>query len=54
VTKGLRNGAVLRAAINDARTQDGILALLCRYAKAADDEPAEPRLMPLREAGEVA
>ena len=53
VTKGLRSGAVLRAAINEARTQEAILDLLCRYAKAAADEPAESPSIPLGEAGEM-
>ena len=53
VTKGLRSGAVLRAAINEARTQEAILDLLCRYAKAAADEPAESLSIQLGEAGEL-
>jgi hypothetical protein len=53
VTKGLRSGAVLRAAINETRTQEAILDLLCRYAKAAADEPAESPSIPLGEAGEM-
>jgi tRNA-dihydrouridine synthase B len=42
VTKGLRSGAALRAAINEARTKDAILDLLCRFAETAAREPLEP------------
>ena len=49
VTKGLRSGASLRAAINEARTKDAILDLLLRFAEHAADEaldtpPIEPPL----------
>ncbi len=54
VTKGLRSGAVLRAAINEARTKDAILDLLCRYAEAAAEEAGEPRATALGDAEEVA
>jgi tRNA-dihydrouridine synthase B len=44
VTKGLRSGAALRAAINEARSKQAILELLCRFAEAAarplPEEPA--------------
>ncbi len=39
VTKGLPSGAALRAAINDARSQEAILDLLCRFAAASAREP---------------
>lgn len=39
VTKGLRSGAGLRAAINEARTKGAILDLLCRFAEASSLEP---------------
>jgi tRNA-dihydrouridine synthase B len=43
VTKGLRCGAGLRAAINDARSKQAILELLCRFAEtAASPAPEEP------------
>jgi tRNA-dihydrouridine synthase B len=42
VTKGLRSGASLRAAINEARTTEAILDLLCRFAERATSEPLEP------------
>src|SRR5947207_241087 len=42
VTKGLRSGAALRAAINEARTKEAILDLLCRFAEAAAEESLEP------------
>jgi len=42
VTKGLRSGASLRAAINEARTKEAILDLLCRFAERAAEEPPEP------------
>jgi tRNA-dihydrouridine synthase len=35
VTKGLRNGAALRAGINEARSKQAILDLLCRFAETA-------------------
>lgn len=41
VTRGLRSGAALRAAINGARDKGAILDLLCRYAEAAAGEPSE-------------
>jgi len=41
VTKGLRSGAALRASINEARTKEAILDLLCRFAEATSSE-AEP------------
>jgi nifR3 family TIM-barrel protein len=42
VTKGLRSGASLRAAINEARSKQAILDLLCRFAEhsARDDDDA--------------
>ena len=42
VTKGLRSGAALRAAINEARSREAILDLLCRFAEASGPEAAEP------------
>lgn len=42
VTKGLRSGAALRAAINGARSQESILDLLCRFAEVAPIDRAEP------------
>jgi tRNA-dihydrouridine synthase B len=43
LTKGLRSGAALRAAINDARSKQAILAILCRFAETeggrAEEEP---------------
>jgi len=42
VTKGLRSGAALRAAINEARSREAILDLLCRFAEASGREAAEP------------
>ncbi|MBI2964485.1 MAG: tRNA dihydrouridine synthase DusB [Deltaproteobacteria bacterium] len=39
VTKGLHGGAPLRAAINEARTEQAILDLLCRFAEASSGEP---------------
>lgn len=39
VTKGLPSGAALRAAINDARTKEAILDLLCRFAEASTRGP---------------
>ena len=53
VTKGLRSGAVLRAAINEARSKEAILDLLCRFAEAAADEPAEPATSPSAFAVEI-
>jgi tRNA-dihydrouridine synthase B len=46
VTKGLRSGAPLRAAINGARSKEAILDLLCRFAEstAEDDLQAPPLL----------
>ena len=41
VTKGLRSGAALRAAINEARSKQAILDLLCRFAETAASLPAE-------------
>jgi tRNA-dihydrouridine synthase B len=41
VTKGLRSGAAVRAAINDARSREAILDLLCRFAEASARE-ADP------------
>ena len=38
VTKGLRSGAPLRAAIHSARTKEAILDLLCRFAENAAHE----------------
>ncbi len=38
MTKGLRSGAPLRAAINEARTKDAILDLLCRFAETTAGE----------------
>jgi len=35
VTKGLRSGAALRASINDARSREAILDLLCRFAESS-------------------
>ncbi|MGH7898141.1 MAG: tRNA dihydrouridine synthase DusB [Candidatus Binatia bacterium] len=48
VTKGIPSGAALRAAINEARTKEAILDLLCRFAEAAgreagDGHPLAPR-----------
>jgi len=42
VTKGLRSGAALRAAINEARSREAILDLLCCFAEASGREAAEP------------
>jgi tRNA-dihydrouridine synthase B len=45
LTKGLRSGAALRAAINDARSKQAILDLLCRFAAAegisSEGEPCD-------------
>ena len=41
MTKGLRNGAALRSAINEARSKQAILDLLCRFAETAASLPAE-------------
>jgi len=41
VTKGLRSGAALRAAINEARSREAILDLLCRFAEASAREARE-------------
>jgi nifR3 family TIM-barrel protein len=41
VTKGLRSGAALRAAINEARSRDAILDLLCRFAESSATEAFE-------------
>jgi hypothetical protein len=54
VTKGLRSGAVLRAAIHGARSKDAILGLLCRFAEFVAAEPDEPPTAPLGEAGGLA
>jgi tRNA-dihydrouridine synthase len=54
VTKGLRSGAALRAAINEARTKEAILDLLCRFAEVAAAEPADISCAALGEAGGVA
>jgi tRNA-dihydrouridine synthase B len=51
VTKGLRSGASLRAAINDARSKEAILDLLCRFAEHSAREsdtmarPDQPALL---------
>jgi tRNA-dihydrouridine synthase B len=50
VTKGLRSGAAVRAAINEARSKDAILGVLCRFAEVAAAEPAEPSPTSLGEA----
>jgi len=42
VTKGLRSGAALRAAINEARSREAILDLLCRFAEASAKETDGP------------
>ncbi len=46
VTKGLPSGAALRAAINEARSREAILDLLCRFAEKVESasaaEPATP------------
>ncbi len=39
VTKGLPSGAALRSAINEARSREAILDLLCRFAAATAEEP---------------
>ncbi|HSD09342.1 MAG TPA: tRNA dihydrouridine synthase DusB [Candidatus Binatia bacterium] len=41
LTKGLRSGAVLRAGINEARSKQAILDLLCRFAEAEGSPPGE-------------
>lgn len=41
VTKGLPSGAALRAAINEARTREAILDLLCRFAETVAASPAD-------------
>ncbi len=53
VTKGLRSGAALRAAINEARSKDAILGLLCRFAEVAAAEPAGISPESVGEAGGV-
>jgi nifR3 family TIM-barrel protein len=54
VTKGVRSGAALRAAINEARSKDAILGLLCRFAAVAAAESAEPPPTSFDEVGGVA
>jgi nifR3 family TIM-barrel protein len=54
VTKGLRSGAVLRAAIHEARSKDAILGLLCRFAEVVAAEPDEAPTTSLDEAGGLA
>jgi tRNA-dihydrouridine synthase B len=41
VTKGLRSGAALRAALNEARSKQAILELLCRFAETGASLSAE-------------